>query len=354
MLIAIADPVFQTHLFTAFLLLAIVATMRKKTTTGSLGIETTQELKGFAIIAILLAHIGYYLAADHRFLFPLSVLAGVGVDLFLFASGFGLTASALSRELSLWQFYRRRLKKIYVPLWITLTCFFLMDLFLLHATYGWAYITHSFFGWFPHANLYSDINSPLWYISLILFYYLLFPLIFSKRWAYLSALGVYAITYALTWWTPVGLREMLPVYQMHLMAFPLGMFAAWALQGRKSLGAIQNKYLYYVLLTAFLVGAGYFAIYSGVGKDHWIAEGISILTMLLILALFIIKKFEIRLFYLFGLYSFEIYLIHWPILYRYDIFFKYLPASLALIAYVAFFLGTGWLMQRLVAKIDRD
>lgn len=352
MQISIADPVHQTYIFIVLLLLALAVTLRKKVSVGSLGIETTQELKGFAILAIVFAHIGYFLAADTRFLFPLSVLAGVGVDLFLFVSGFGLATSALSRELSVWQFYSRRLKKIYVPLWIVLSAFLALDYLVLHKTYAPDSIVHAFFGWFPSANLFTDINSPLWYISLIIFYYLLFPLFFSKRWLPLSALGVYAATYAVAWWVPEGLRENMPLYQMHLIAFPLGMMATWLLRGRESLGEIKNNGLYYALVAALMGAIGYLAIHSGVGKEPWIAEDMSMVTVLLIAALFVVKRHEIRLLHVFGVFSFEVYLLHWPLLERYDIFFKFLPASLALAAYLGLFLGLGWILHYVAKKID--
>lgn len=72
MQIFISDPVLQTQIFVVLFLIALALTIRKRTSTEALPIETTQELKGFAIIAILFAHIGYFLATDTRFLFPLS------------------------------------------------------------------------------------------------------------------------------------------------------------------------------------------------------------------------------------------------------------------------------------------
>ena len=140
MQISIADPVLQTYLFIGLLLLAVVATIRGRQVAGSIGVDVTQELKGFAILAIVFSHVGYFLALDHRFLFPLSVFAGVGVDLFLFVSGFGLATSACARGESVVQFYRRRLKNIYVPLWIVLAAFFVADYFILHKTYAWDYV----------------------------------------------------------------------------------------------------------------------------------------------------------------------------------------------------------------------
>ena len=352
MQISIADPVVQTYLFIGLFLLAVVATIRGRQVAGSIGLDTTQELKGFAILAVVFSHVGYFLALDHRFLFPLSVFAGVGVDLFLFVSGFGIASSACARGESVVQFYRRRLKNIYVPLWIVLAAFFIADYFILHKTYAWDYIARSLVGWFPSANLFSDVNSPLWYLSLILFYYLVFPLFFSKRWLPLSALCIYALTYVLAWWVPEGLRENMPVYELHMMAFPLGMFAAWLAQGRKSFGAVKNDYLYYVLFAALAGAVGYLAIYSGVGKGLWIEQGMNILTVLLIIALFVVKRFELRLLSLFGLLSFEVYLLHWPLMARYDIFFKFLPASVALAAYLALFVALGWVLHYISRRVD--
>lgn len=352
MQISIADPVFQTYLFIGLLLAALVTTIRRRAVAGSIGIDVTQELKGFAILAVIFSHVGYFLALDHRFLFPLSVFAGVGVDLFLFVSGFGLAASASARGESLLQFYRRRLKNIYIPLWVVLAIFFVADYVLLRKTYAWDYVAHSLVGWFPSANLFSDVNSPLWYLSLILFYYLLFPLLFSKRWLPLSALGVYAVTYALSWWTPDVLRENMPLYELHFLAFPLGMFAAWLARGRKSLRAIRNDYLYYALLAALTAAIGYLAIYSGVGKGLRIEQGMNMLTVLLIVALFIVKRFEIRMLGLFGLLSFELYLLHWPLMERYDIFFRFLPASVALAAYLALFIALGWILHYIARRVD--
>src|SRR3989338_4223352 len=128
------------------------ATIRGRRVVGSIGVDVTQELKGFAILAIVFSHVGYFLALDHSFLFPLSVFAGVGVDLFLFVSGFGLATSACARGESVVQFYRRRLKNIYVPLWIVLAAFFIAGYFILHKTYAGDYIEGSLAGWFPSAN----------------------------------------------------------------------------------------------------------------------------------------------------------------------------------------------------------
>jgi len=47
---------------------------------------------------------------------------------------------------------------------------------------------------------------------------------------------------------------------------------------------------------------------------------------------------------LIGTYSYEMYLLHWPLLSRYDFLYRTLPASLATFAYLALFIGLGWIM----------
>jgi peptidoglycan/LPS O-acetylase OafA/YrhL len=82
-------------------------------------------------------------------------------------------------------------------------------------------------------------------------------------------------------------------------------------------------------------------------KDLNKAQMVSIITMLAIIFLFLLKKTEFKLLQIFGLYSYEIYLLHWPILYRYDIFYKYLPAWLATVFYLIFFLAIAWIFKKL-------
>jgi peptidoglycan/LPS O-acetylase OafA/YrhL len=73
--------------------------------------------------------------------------------------------------------------------------------------------------------------------------------------------------------------------------------------------------------------------------------------MLAIIWLFSANKIEFKLLSLFGLYSYEIYLFHWPILARYDIFYKYTPAWLATALYLVFFLGLAWFFKKIVELI---
>src|SRR4051812_35906082 len=99
MQIEITDALPQTIFFSVLFLGLILLSLKKVKPFSSLTKEHTQELKGIAILTIIFGHIGWLLAKDHQFLFPLSALSGVGVNLFLFLSGFGLTLSEKKKQL---------------------------------------------------------------------------------------------------------------------------------------------------------------------------------------------------------------------------------------------------------------
>jgi peptidoglycan/LPS O-acetylase OafA/YrhL len=92
-----------------------------------------------------------------------------------------------------------------------------------------------------------------------------------------------------------------------------------------------------------------------------IEQTISLITMFSIIFVFIAKNIEFKFFRIFGKYSYEIYLFHWPLLSRYDLFYKYLPASIATIIYLLEFILLAYLLQKSVGmiikkyyKLDRE
>ena len=204
-------------------------------------------------------------------------------------------------------------------------------------------------------------------------------MVFSKKWPWLSALGFYVITWLILKTELFGLSHNLFMYRIHLVAFPIGMlfasivagggnffakFKAWVSQGELKVVAkgfsekvisILKNIVSFLLFVASILLFLYFFSHSGVGRGITVEQTLSILTAISVLIVFLLKKFEIKLLYIFGVYSYEIYLLHWPIMYSYDIFYRFLPAWLATVLYLVFFVGLGLGLQRLskviVAKI---
>ncbi|MFA5048206.1 MAG: acyltransferase family protein [Patescibacteria group bacterium] len=391
MLINISDPIFQTVIFSGLMLVALLFTLKKKKPGELFPRSLTNELKGVAILAVIFAHVGYFLFTDTRFIFPLSVLGGVGVNIFLFLSGYGLAVSSAKKELSVGQFYLRRLSKIIVPFWLSLVAFFVIDHFFLHLNYGLVTMVENFLGFFPTNDLYRDLNSPLWFITLIIFYYLIFPFFFSRRRPLLSALGIFVLGWIFTSIKlPVG-SGVLGAYQVHFVAFPLGLLAFVLLDKINIVKLLPLKllflasrlraswtvffetliaqkyflnflyflkkfrFVYYIVTVLILLAIIFYTalIHSGVGQGAFPEQTISLITVICFVLLFMVRKTESRFLTLLGAYSFEIYLIHWPIMYRYDFLYRYLPAATATFLYIFIFILLGFVMRTVCTKLSR-
>lgn len=360
MIISISNAATQTNIFLGIFVLFLILSIRPRKDNSFFPVSVSQELKGLAILAIVFAHVAYALVSDNSFLYPLSIIAGVGVDLFLILSGYGLTVSALNKELSKKEFYKKRLLNLYVPFWICLIIFFVLDYFFLKINYGSAYIIQSLLGFFNRADLYLDVNSPFWYFTWIIFYYLIFPWLFIKKYPWFSAILIYLTSFLLINLKLDFLAQVSHLHRLHLIAFPLGIFLAWLFNYSsisKKVGIFweiiknrQNKIIKItvnLLTTVLLFGLFIYLVKnSGVGQGPWIEELVSIFTSLTLLSLFLIKRFELRALYWSGVFSYGIYIFHWPLMYRYDFLFTYLPAWLSLIIYLFIFIILGYLLDK--------
>lgn len=353
MQIDVLKPLQETVIFGVIFSIILLLTLRRKQGTEFFPVDTTNEIKGFAMIAIVLSHIGYFLSRQTDFLFPFSIYAGVSVDLFLFLSGYGLAISALKNQLSIKEFYKKRVAKLFIPLWTVLILFFLADYFFLHKIYPLQDIVLSFFGIFRHADLFQDVNSPLWYITWTLFYYILFPFFFSQKRPLLSAIGLYLAGWlVLQTAVPVS-AGVFGLYRVHAVAFPLGiavavLFQKYATKLQKlSEYTSLRRLLLLVLCGAFI----YFGLHSEIGKGYVREQAGSIFLLMICLAIFLFKKVQFRALSLFGIYSYEVYLLHWPLLYRYDFLYKYFPSGIATVIFLVLVLLLAFMLSSTLRKL---
>lgn len=346
-------PTEQTLIFASLLGLAILLSLRRlpyHSPILNLTPEHTASLKGLAILTVVLGHIGYFLFTDHSFLYPLSTLSGVGVDLFLIISGYGLTMSALGKPLmSPWQFYKRRLSKIFMPLYLTMIIFLLLDFFLLHKTYDFITIIQTALGFVANADIYQDFNSSLWYLTPILFYYLIFPWIFHKRHYYLSILGAFISSYIFMNYLPLPVTPVVKhLYSLHYLAFPFGMLCGVIHEKNLIKIKFPNKLFFHACrYLAVLLSIIFIYQFSKPPFDNNILlyQINSLILAICFINITRLSKLRFRLLELFGQYSYEIYLLHWPLLYRYDLLYQYLPPALATILWLILLLSFGWLLH---------
>lgn len=269
------------------------------------------------------------------------------MNLFLFLSGFGLTISHLKSPLSPFSFYKKRLFKLFIPLWIVITAVLLIDFFALQRTYPLSEVLHSFLGFYPRADVFQNLDSPLWYFSVILFYYLIFPLVFIKKIPLLSPILVLSLSVLLlNLPLPVD-PDVLNLYKLHFLAFPLGMLFGTLIQNFKFQ---LNQTLKVLILVVSVLVFLYTSIHSGVGQSPDIEQSISLITTFSVLIIFALSKLEFRLFSLFGIYSYEIYLLHWPILSRFNPFLG-LPPFLMVIFNLFLIFLLAYALQKIIGKI---
>lgn len=367
--IHIVSAELQTLIFIVIFLIILIFSFRRTKGEIFFSVGITSELKGLAILMIILSHIGYFLVDNNKFLYPLSVGAGVGVNLFFFLSGYGLSVSAINKGCSVLNFYKNRVLKLFIPLWIVLFIILTSDYFILSRIYNLDEIWHSFLGYFSSADLAVNINSPLWFITPIMIYYFLFPLIFNKKYLFVSGILLIIISYFLLFNNQIDdflisskilSKNLLSLYQIHFAAFPLGLIVADLIANKKftrqiwiSLSKLFKKHqktkfiLWSSSVFLAIIIVSYMAIHSAVGEGKFKEQFVSLVTSLLIVFIFVFKNIKTSLFEIFGIYSYEVYLVHWPILSRFDIFFNHFPPALVVFFYLILFLIISAILQKI-------
>ncbi|MCT7506895.1 acyltransferase family protein [Aliarcobacter cryaerophilus] len=361
----------STFVVIAFAILVLFTTLKQSTHNDVFPVSVTNELKGLGILTVVFAHFAYMKVTNADFLFPLSIIAGVGVDLFLFMSGFGLTVGMLKRPMKAVDFYKKRVIKIFIPFWIALIIMFIADALFMDKTYSVGYIIKSMLGFFPTADGFGDVNSPFWYITWMIMFYLLYPLVFFKDKPWLSAIILAVIA------TIIGTFNIFDLgsnwlHRLHTVAFSMGIILAWLLQVKEG---EKNRFIeyikdfrdnskdmkYIIIAIMFVIvfyvsqrtGAGSWpALTSILGQGFFVEQLMSIVIMLAFTVIFILKKVDSKFLTMYGVYSYEVYLIHWPLMAKYDIFFVYLPAWAAVIAWLVVFILVSMLLQRLVTPVS--
>ncbi|TSC51942.1 MAG: hypothetical protein LiPW41_709 [Parcubacteria group bacterium LiPW_41] len=353
MQVDVTYPILHTIILIIVCSLFIITTMRVRRGDELFSRENSDEMKGYAMIAIVFSHVGYFLSKDTQFLFPFSIGAGVAVNTFFFLSGYGLAMSAFKKYLKPIPFYVRRFFKIIIPLWITLVLLYVADFLLLKKTYSTTSIIHSFLGWFPTANIWNDVNSPLWYITILFFFYIIFPIVFRPWVPYSSAIVITILGGLFAYF--VAPSEVQGLYQVHWLLFPLGVIIASFSHTRVLSITRGSKQQWIFGIVALIIASFLLYGYAQIGTKY--EQYVSILMLLLFFAAFWFIPLRSELMEKIGKYSFGIYLIHWPLMYRYGIWFQVLPPWFA--TFVGLLLSFGFafvldaFVQLILKKIEK-
>lgn len=281
-------------------------------------IELVDYLRGISIFTIVLMHLcqGYTSGALGKAL----SFGGAGVHVFILCSGLGLYLSYLRKPLGYKDFLRKRFAKIYTPyavavllwgIWIRIES----GMFPMREV-----ISHLLMYKMFSIELDTSLCYPYWFVSTIIQFYLVWPLIVRLvrcRWGYFAALAI-----SLSWSTAVGIfgyEEIRPwgsFFLQYLWEFCLGMWIAERIYnqdeiGKKAIIPEQWKWWWILCLAALGMGlTGLMAWNGGILKLYNdIPSLVGYLSVLLIIykvGISLVNRFFIWA----SGFSYELYLVH--------------------------------------------
>lgn len=143
-------------------------------------LEFVDFSKGLGMLSIVLFH--YFTEYDVGWVSKLFVYGGSGIHIFFMASGFGL---GLMTKLNLRKFYLRRVVKFLIPYYIALAIILLLNMVVKCQVYPDAsnyiilghYLLYKMFD----ESIIESLGVHFWFISTIVQFYLIYPILFIVR-----------------------------------------------------------------------------------------------------------------------------------------------------------------------------
>jgi len=303
-------------------------------------LELIDFLKGFSIFTIIVYHFLDQLILKFPFN-KLILFGGTGVHLFVLISGLGLYLSYLKKPIPYLSFLQRRFSKIYAPyILIILISAFISFFIPVYPNSWYALGGHVFMYKMFDETIMGSYGYPLWFISLIFQFYLVFyVLVYFKKKTKNSWFILICLLISNIWPVLVVMlgkedeRIWNSFFLQHLWEFAIGMVIATMIASGNNLTKYKFKPIYF-LLAGILNCALYAALALKCGEVGKMFNDIPALIGYSCIAIWIyllgIQK--IKEFFLFtGRISYSLYLTHILILNIAMIAFKriHLPLTLS-------------------------
>jgi len=276
-------------------------------------LEVLDELKGLAIILVVLYHAGGVLTWNNH------LHGDLGVDMFVILSGLGLSLSPAypGAKAFLW----RRLLRIFPIYWLVLTAYLLLNTHFLQLNYTPANIALHYLGihgWFGDRYA-MTINDSFWFITLIVSLYLIHALMqrFGGAIDRLLLVGALVSVAAAFAWFFTGQSGSFGHLGLRIPGFFVGLLA-----GRLLLtGRLELTFSTWSLLAVFVIS---YVPYT---------QGIVFHTVAVAAGLMVVYAFGLhprlgsetggrmrRVLRFLGDHSLEIFLLHQPLIREYNVY----------------------------------
>jgi len=315
-----SSPNLDNWLILAAIGLVTLATLRRGASgEPALVREQTDQVKGLAILLVVLGHLWVHVAHPKAWL----VMSGEAVAVFLMLSGYGLTCSFLDKSPAWGAFIARRVRRVMVPYWIITVMILGLDYLILDRTYPAGQVALTLLG-INITPLTQNLDYVRWFVTFLLVWYVLFALTFSWLRPRLALLALLVCAHGVM---------MLEYYVLHVgwyhhFAFVAGCSLAYRRPGLRRL-ARRHPAGTVVLGLVGLAGFGVVKYFLpvikakapsslaglAVGEINSLVFGLSILA----LAAWAGRAGWSSRFLLFcGAVSYELFLLHGPFLVKYN------------------------------------
>lgn len=274
-------------------------------------------LKGYSIFSIVLFHLLFIFGKNMPEIFFKAIsFGGTGVHVFILCSGFGLGLSQLKNKSSYLDFLNKRFSKIYFPYITIIAISFFIPYMYLDNDRFMALLSHLFLFKMFSPHFMSSFGMQFWFISMIIQFYLLFPVLFTlfNKFKDSTAL-ISTIIISLAWAAFITIigkedsRVWNSFFLQYLWEFVLGMILARRYLTTKSLPMPSIK----VLILMSFVGLILYAVLGVKGGVFKLFNDIPALMGYLSLAL-LIYNMRIKVINEYFIYtskiSYEWYLTH--------------------------------------------
>ena len=284
---------------------------------------TSEMFKGIAIIFLLVGHYSAFCLEGTQ---PFEMAGEIAVIIFLFFSGVGLTKSYGFNKIG--KIYLvKRLRRIMIPLWLTLTLFYVFDFLLLNKVYPVLDMLPQFMGILRK----SSPNGAAWLISYLLYLYIIFYVISHIR---IQLYSKIILLFLLCYLTNISityvsmLKHIFGGWNTYTFVFPMSILVA---SNENHFARLLKKCDEISPIVVFFILIAILSIYLSAEKFRT-----GYLIMLISTATFLISsmKLKVNLLKWIGSYSYEIFLLHFPFLTSYSFLGEQLPQSLRIMIYI--------------------
>ncbi len=336
------------------LLLAIIAfsiaISKKKKQENFWDKNTTDQVRGLAILMVVLGHLWVHVAKHGAKL----IMSGDGVAIFLVLSGYGITKSLTDRCTPLSIFVARRINRVMLPYWLSTFGILLLDYLILNRIYPISHVFLSLIG----VNLFGIMHHfdyVRWFITFQLFWYIAAVTIYrgiNFSHPSIVMLGVGSLFFFLDYY-------ILKFGWYQFFAFPVGCLIADKQMALKLLlsrvGKKKTWCFFLLMILAFLYLKSYVWTIFVEGWPSVCVRGgkdlISVIFSLSLIGLLDISQTYSRFLIFCGKFSYQIFLLHGVFLVKYNPFFQFFSLPIAFVVYLAFIFTISWIMEKCLHRI---